>query len=199
MRRLRRILKLKKSSTANVGDDKETPSNRVTAAPSSSINASSVTAIVAQPASSGTASSLPSHSLDPWTRAYEMFQDREPELAADYKRHLASLQADTACSADLSSPKSVESIVKRLLEDRGKKEWQVSLLGKDIKIREQVERLAKVVLWSDEIVKSALSAQPYAALAWSGVSILIPVSGVTLPGLERTLTKTASYEWHKAK
>lgn len=179
----------KKKRNGNVTDDKKAPSKRTSVAllsngkpatpPSSSTNVSSVTTIIAQQASSDVASSLPSYSLDPWTRAYEIFQDRESELAADYKKHLASLQEDPQSSSDLSTPLAVESIVKRLLEDREKKQWQVSLLEKDMKIREQVERLAKFVLWSDDIVKSALSAQPYAALAWSGVSMLLPVSCLT--------------------
>jgi len=78
-------------------------------------------------------------------------------------------------SVDLDTPPSVESIVKTLLEDREKKAWRVSILGKDIKIRKQAERLAKFLLWSDPIVQKALSAQPYAALAWSGVSLLLSV------------------------
>jgi hypothetical protein len=94
---------------------------------------------------------------------------------ADYKTHLASLQDDAAASGDLSTPRSVENIVRQLLKDREKKQWRVPLLGRDIKIREQAERLAKSLLWSDSIVKNALSAQPYAALAWSGVSLLLPV------------------------
>lgn len=198
--------KFKKSINAKVDDAEETPSMRATtaltlhvnpAAPSSSsAKASSVTAIIAQPASSDVDFPHSSYDLDPWTRAYEIFQDRESELAADYKKHL---QVGITSSVDFSTPLSVESIVKRLLEDREEKQWQVPLLGKNIKIREQVERLAKFVLWSDEIVKSALSAQPYAALAWSGVSILLPVSCMTLSALERMLTRAASYERHQAE
>lgn len=186
MERLRKFkgalsARLKKNSNGKVSDDDETPSIRAIAAPSSSsTNTSSVTAIVAHPASSNAASSLPSYSLDPWTRAYEIFQEGGSELVTDYKKHLASLEEDTTFSADLSSSTSVEAIVRRLLENREKTQWQVPLLGKNIKIREQVEKLAKFALWSDEIVKSALSAQPYAALAWSGVSMLLPVSCITL-------------------
>ncbi|KAM0517462.1 hypothetical protein ACHAPE_004994 [Trichoderma viride] len=167
--------KSRKGISAKIRDDEEAPSSRAAAAPSSSPTNASVTTIVAQLASSDAASSIPSCSLDPWTRAYEMFQGRESELAADYKNHLASLQEDPQSDLDLATPLAVESIVKRLLADREKKQWQIPLLGKDIKVREQVERLVKFVLWSDEIVKSALSAQPYAALAWSGVSMALPL------------------------
>ncbi|KAJ6078055.1 uncharacterized protein N7446_000991 [Penicillium canescens] len=36
------------------------------------------------------------------------------------------------------------------------------------------ERSVKFVLWFDPIVKNAVSTQPYAALAWSGASLLLP-------------------------
>lgn len=156
--------KKKPAGGPKAGNGEETPFTRATPAP-----------LPAQPTASDVASSPPSHGIDPWTRAYEILKNREPGLTVDYKKHLASLRTDTAASADLSTPLSVESIVKQLLEDREKKQWRVSLLGKDTKIREQTERLAKFLLWSDPIVKSAVSAQPYAALAWSGVSLLLPV------------------------
>lgn len=123
--------------------------------------------------------SSPTHDVDPWRRAYEIVQEREPELLADYGKHLTSLQDNAVASADLATPRSVESTVKRLLEDRDKKQLRVSLLGKDIKIREQTEKLVKFFVWVDPVVKNAVSAQPYAALAWSGVSLLLPVGTYT--------------------
>ncbi|KAI1839457.1 hypothetical protein JX266_014332, partial [Neoarthrinium moseri] len=55
------------------------------------------------------------------------------------------------------------------------RQWHVLFYGKDVKFREQAEKLVKVAGWCNGIVKDALSAQPYAALAWSGVSILLPL------------------------
>jgi hypothetical protein len=79
-------------------------------------------------------------------------------------------------NADLSSRESIETALNKLLEDREKKQWKVSVLGHDVKIRAQVERLTNILKWSDPLVKDAMSTQPYAALAWSGVSLLLPVS-----------------------
>ncbi|RYP47233.1 hypothetical protein DL768_006676 [Monosporascus sp. mg162] len=81
--------------------------------------------------------SYPTHDVDPWSRAYEIVRELEPGLLADYRKHLASLQGDTVASADLATPRSVESIVKRLLEERDKKQWRVPLFGKNIGIRKQ--------------------------------------------------------------
>ena len=128
-----------------------------------------------QPTASGTVAVLSTQVTDPWVRAYEIFQDLQPELAADYKKHLASLKGSNTASADLSTRRSVEAIMNRLLKDREDKQWHISLLGKHVRVREQTEKLVKFLLWTDPIVKNAISAQPYAALAWSGVSLLLPV------------------------
>ncbi|KAH8744416.1 hypothetical protein F5882DRAFT_455073 [Hyaloscypha sp. PMI_1271] len=173
------------SSSAPAATDLISPLT-LTAPASGSSKTSSITTIIAQPPPEQVAPSVPqppnlaptsqapappsaqssvsdtpptSNDTDPWTRAYEIVQERERELMADYKKHLASLQDNAATSTDLSTPRSVEPIVNKLWDDREKKQWQ---------------RLAKFLLWSDPIVKNALSAQPHAALAWSGVSLLLP-------------------------
>lgn len=126
--------------------------------------------------SSPTPSISASQDIDTWNRAYEIAEDREPELMTDYASHLASLQVNPTSKKDISNSEFVEDVVKQLLEDREKKQWRLPLLGNNVIIRKQTEKLAKFLLWSDPVVKSAVSTQPYAALAWSSVSILLPVS-----------------------
>ncbi|KAF3491527.1 uncharacterized protein GIQ15_01044 [Arthroderma uncinatum] len=110
-----------------------------------------------------------------WARAYKLVQNREPDLMEDYATYLASLQGHGATVADFTTSKSVESIVTQLLENRKKKQWRIQPLGKEVIIREQVEKLAKFILFVEPVVIKALSSQPYAALAWSGDSILLPL------------------------
>ncbi|KAI0427758.1 hypothetical protein F5Y09DRAFT_315195 [Xylaria sp. FL1042] len=107
---------------------------------------------------------------DIWADAYETFAKREPDLDNDYKKYLAMVS-----KVDLSNPDWVKSTVEGLQKSRENKQWQVTFHGKDIKFRAQAEKLAKFLLWCNGIVKDALSVQPYAALAWSGVSILLPL------------------------
>ncbi|OQD61627.1 hypothetical protein PENPOL_c016G03170 [Penicillium polonicum] len=118
---------------------------------------------------------------DPWALAYAILKKREPKLVECYQTHLSlaqhndSVDAADAVDADLSNPRSVESVMTRLLGHREQKQWKASLLGNDVKIREQTEKLAKFLLWADPVVKNAVSTQPYAALAWAGVSLLLPL------------------------
>jgi len=71
---------------------------------------------------------------------------------------------------------TVETIVKSKLQDREVDQLIINLGKEPVKVREQGEKVIKFILWSNDIVSRALSAQPYAALAWSGVSVLLPVS-----------------------
>ena len=114
------------------------------------------------------------NSKDLWLQAYEALELREPDLVAAYKRWLAPTSTN---SADPSlSPELIETIINSNLQDREADQWVVNLGKKPVKVREQGEKVINFVLWSKDIVSEALSAQPYAALAWSGVSILLPVS-----------------------
>jgi hypothetical protein len=117
---------------------------------------------------------------DLWEQAYDIFRKEEPVLIEDYNRHLVG---NVAPAADLSSRQSVEAVLKKLLEYREKKQWKIPFPGHDIKIRTQVEGLAKFLQWSDPFIQEAVSTQPYAALAWSGVSLLLPVSSRCTSGL----------------
>ncbi|KAL1992025.1 hypothetical protein VTN49DRAFT_4057 [Thermomyces lanuginosus] len=77
-----------------------------------------------------------------WARAYVILHDRQPDLLRDYKKHLVTLLKDTNSSTSLP----IESIVTRLVADREKAQWRVSLLENNFVIRRQAERLVKFLL-----------------------------------------------------
>jgi len=115
------------------------------------------------------------HDSSIWARAFERFCEHNPELATDYAKHISG----DAANPDPKKPPSLRSIrfiMDQVQRHRAGKQWTIPLAGKDINVREHAESFCKFLLWSDKIVKEALSAQPYAALAWTGVSILLPVS-----------------------
>lgn len=193
--KIKNTLKKVKGKDKDEGGDRSSlstpPSTGPTSAPVSSVPQPLNTAPTSPPPQSTVSNATvpPTRTgIDLWACAYKEVEEREFQLIADYEKHLCSLHGEAVASADLSttlSIKSIESIVNALLEDRRKKQWRVSLQGKDVLIREQAERLVKFFLWSDKIVKEVVSAQPYAALAWSGVSLLLPVSNGILSFLTR--------------
>ncbi|KAJ5797520.1 uncharacterized protein N7503_006816 [Penicillium pulvis] len=121
---------------------------------------------------------------DLWSEAFVIFQERDTdqELLTAYTNYLASLQGQGAsASIDFSSPESVEGVVRTLLADREQKQWKFHIRNHSISVREQIEKLGRFLLWSDSVVQTAVSTQPLAALAWSGVSLILPLilSGTT--------------------
>ena len=103
------------------------------------------------------------NSKDLWLQAYEALELREPVLVAVYKRRLAPTSIN---SADPSlSPELIEIIINSNLQDREADQWVVNLGKKPVKMWEQGEKVIKFILWFNDIVSQALSAQPYAALA----------------------------------
>lgn len=118
---------------------------------------------------------LSNQDIDPWMKAYNEFKDRQPKLTADFETHLVSLKDGTTSNANLSNPDFVKSIAEQLLKNREDRQWRVPLTDEDIRIREPAEKLVKFFMWTDPFVQKALSAQPHAALAWCGISLLLPV------------------------
>ena len=115
---------------------------------------------------------------DLWEQAFDVLELREPDLMRAYKLLLTPIRANLTDPS--LSPEVIERIVKSKLEDREANQLVINLGKTSVKVREQGEKVIKFILWSKDIVSQALSAQPYAALAWSGVSILLPVSYVMI-------------------
>ncbi|KAJ6788228.1 hypothetical protein PWT90_04372 [Aphanocladium album] len=114
-----------------------------------------------------------------WSRAYAELAKLEPELVSDYERHIGSRHDGSENSASvqsiLSNPDAVKDTVESLQEERKNKQWKYSIGSKDHKVRNQMEKLIKLLAFADGIVKQAVSTQPYAALAWSAVSVFLPL------------------------
>ncbi|KAM6476251.1 hypothetical protein HDV62DRAFT_396184 [Trichoderma sp. SZMC 28011] len=117
-------------------------------------NAALPHATIASTAAS-TADDLSGEGNELWAQAYTLAKERDNQLMDDYERHIASLEGVSVDGKSFSAPHDVQVHVNQLLELRQRKEIQVSIMGHDITMREQIEKLAKFLLWSDAIVKSA--------------------------------------------
>ena len=115
-----------------------------------------------------------------WKNAYEALKARDQDLVEVYTLSLAALNdVQIKCpqtSVPDLTPNEINIVVKKRLDYLETKQLMIHLRGKPIKVREQGEKVIKFILWSNDFISTALSTQPYAALAWSGVSILLPVS-----------------------
>ena len=118
--------------------------------------------------------SLQNSTLPPWSAealwkdAYEKLKQKEPKLAQSFGQ---------ASGASLDSPEQIQCAVRALLDKREERQWIIAVAGKSVHVRANGERLIKFILWSKDIIADGLSSQPYMALAWSGITMLLPVCG----------------------
>ena len=95
------------------------------------------------------------------------------------------MQGFSQCLGVVKNETGMESFVDRNIKDvaqkalerlQQKNELKESLKGTSAIIRKYFDQTVKIIIASKDFISLATSANPYAALAWTGVSLLLPVS-----------------------
>ena len=120
---------------------------------------------------------------DLWDRAHRFLREDKSnsQLLLAYERILASeLNSDASPVASIDwgsrerSTQVSDLIAKKLkvIEDT---RWRLQLGRETVELKAQVNKVVKTVIWAQGFVTSAVSADPHSALAWAGVSLLLPL------------------------
>jgi hypothetical protein len=115
--------------------------------------------------------------IDLWDEAYKKLEREQPKLFERYKHCIVASgdESATPLSLNLDNIDSehrelyLANQIEKRLQTIQKQEW--SAAG-DI-----YKKIVKTLLFAKDFVGQAVSNEPHAALAWAGVSMLLPVSG----------------------
>ena len=113
-----------------------------------------------------------------WTLAYNKLKGQDPELIRKFRGCLGLTGTD---DGDINDTE-LDDITKRAFRELEKSE-EVNgdkLSRTKASIRKYFEQTVKVVSASNALISAAISSNPYAALAWTGVSLLLPVSRLNI-------------------
>ena len=108
-----------------------------------------------------------------WAKAYAALEQDEPDMVKSFKQDISSI-TNTQVSV---TPSDLAKILQIKLEEHDSKQLIVTILNKRIKVREQGEKVVKFIMWSKDVIGAAAVLEPHAAIAWAGVSLLLPVRG----------------------
>jgi len=115
-----------------------------------------------------------------WALAYKDLQEAQPELIKNFSDCLGISTTGTM-DGELVYP-DIEGLAHKALGDiKQAKDLKEKLSGTSATIRKYFEQTVKVVIASNEFISKAVLANPYAALAWTGVSLLLPVGCSEIP------------------
>ena len=120
---------------------------------------------------------------DLWDRAHKFLREDKgrSRLLLAYERILASelnVDASPVASADWGSRErstQVSDLITKKLKVIEDTRWRLRLGEETVELKAQVNKVVKTVIWAQSFVSSAVSADPHSALAWAGVSLLLPL------------------------
>ena len=104
-----------------------------------------------------------------WSQAYSALKAKEPDIILAYEHYL------NPDRGSFKPAERMEGIIHQLYNGRKMDELKIKLGGKSFRIREIGENIINFIWESKDFVTSIANVEPHAALAWAGVSQLLPV------------------------
>lgn len=126
-------------------------------------------------------SDTPIHEL--WNLAYEKLRQSDEELIANYEARLrrnftaglsSTLSLTLGSRADRRDQMS--TILQRKMDEVNRETWKLKFGSTEVQVKDLVQPVLGVVNWANQFIKTAVSADPSASIAWAGISLLLPVS-----------------------
>lgn len=114
-----------------------------------------------------------------WNLAYGNLRDEDEDLVADYEARLCGdLGAGLASTlgSKVGMRDRMQTILQRKMDDINRNTWRLTFGSSEFKVGDLVEPVLGVVDRANKYIADAVSASPYSALAWGGISLLLPVS-----------------------
>jgi len=127
----------------------------------------------------------PIHEL--WDQAYDDLRAKEENLVKDYEATLSgNLKTIVGSTTALSGFRirredQMKMVLKEKIEEVKKNTWKLKFSGKEVPVKDLIEPVFGIIDWANNYIGNAVSANPYASIAWAGVSLLLPVSLVPTP------------------
>ena len=120
-----------------------------------------------------------------WDQAYAILKDDQPELIAAYESALSAhgrneSEQQTIQPSQLSATDR-EARLTIVLTDKTNAAISARMKinfwpGKRVAVRDCFDNIVKKIIVAEGFIGQAVSGEPHAALAWAGVSMLLPVS-----------------------
>ncbi|OJD19429.1 hypothetical protein AJ78_00603 [Emergomyces pasteurianus Ep9510] len=111
-----------------------------------------------------------------WDEAYNELRKEDAKLVDAYERGLFAIQ-DLNQKAPEGEDREIQlqKLLNSKLQDIENSQMKISIHGKDVVIRDQVRKVVQSILSVKDYIGTVASTEPHAALAWTGVLILLPV------------------------
>ncbi|KAL6907175.1 ankyrin repeat-containing domain protein [Trichoderma evansii] len=111
-----------------------------------------------------------------WNIAYEKLRAESSALIEEYERKLqGNLVAGLGSMSNASMRDRMQTILEYKMNEVNANTWKLKFRSSEVEVRDIVQPVLGVVSLVNEYVTDAMSVNPYASLAWAGISLLLPL------------------------
>ncbi|KAL7935792.1 ankyrin repeat-containing domain protein [Trichoderma chlorosporum] len=113
-----------------------------------------------------------------WNAAYEKLRMEDSNLIEEYEKNLpvamvASLDLPLALNASIRE--RMQAVLEYKMKEVNSNVWKLKFRSSEVEVRDLLKPYLGVVSLANEYITGAVSVNPYASLAWAGVSLLLPL------------------------
>ncbi|KAI8203203.1 hypothetical protein KHU50_004149 [Colletotrichum sp. SAR 10_65] len=110
-----------------------------------------------------------------WDVAYENLRAEHAQLVQSFENQIKGNLGAGIIIGPTTKKDWMNAILKRKMDQIKRDHPTLKLGGSEVEVQDVVKPVLSVFNWVNDFVSTAVSANPYAAIAWSGVSLLLPL------------------------
>lgn len=123
---------------------------------------------------------------DLWDEAYKTLRGTHSKLVEQYEESIMRINQDNthlAPNGSLARQEQLSAFITKRLDSIENGQTGFTMACRKVVLHEQFDKFIRIVMFAKDLVSSAVNAEPHAALAWTGVCVLLPVSIEKFHGL----------------
>ncbi|CZR67570.1 uncharacterized protein PAC_17469 [Phialocephala subalpina] len=119
-----------------------------------------------------------------WNEAYEELKDKEKSLIKEYEAAMSQDMSTILCSTSLAlgapevsvrRKEQMVALVEKKVVEAKKNAWKLKYGDSEVLVKDLAEPVVNLINDAEKFVDGVVSANPYASIAWAGVSLLLPL------------------------
>lgn len=116
-----------------------------------------------------------------WSEAYQDLKAQQSELVNKYEARLSNdpLMILSPISGllgiQVSAQDQMATFLRKKMSEVEGKAWKLKFGDKEFRVKDLAEPVVGIIKWTEKYVDGAISANPYASVAWAGISLLLPL------------------------
>lgn len=111
-----------------------------------------------------------------WDKAYYLVEQEDSELLASYEKYILSTAGQSSILSAEERAAELRKFASQKLKAVQEGDLKVVIHGKEVVVKEQIDRVIRCVLAVKDVVRELLDNDPHGAIAWAGIVVILPVN-----------------------